>query len=138
MPSSKTPRVARTELYDAFLTFWLASSQSGVPIAWDNVDYKTDGTEFIRVQAQHIAGEIAALGNEKYRRELLMTINVWTPEGAGQRRSDEVGEAALEFFETFSIGGWMIRDPGFNEVGVFSGYYQSSAVATLLYDSLRT
>lgn len=102
------------------------------------MDYPTDGTEFIAVQFQHISGTIAALGDECYRREAIMTINIWTPEGAGQRRSDQVAEAALEFLETFALGGWFIRDPGMNEIGVFSGYYQSSAVATLLYDTLRT
>lgn len=138
MPSSKTPREARTEIYADFLAHWLASSASAVPIAWDNVDFKQSGVEYIRVQLQHVSGTIAALGNEKYRREMLMTINIWTPEGGGQKRSDELGEVVLAFIETFSLTVFRVRDPGFNEIGVFDGFYQSSVVATIEYDALRT
>lgn len=138
MPSSKTPQQAREQLYQSFLTYWLASSASEVTLAWDNVDFKTLGTEFVHVSSAHIGGTIGALGNEKYRRIVILTINIWTPEGAGQKRSDELGEAVLAWIETFDLAGWRIRDPGFNEVGVFSGYYQSNVITTLEYDALRT
>ena len=138
MPSSKTPRTARQDLYQSFLTYWLASSFSEVSLAWDNVDFKTLGSEFVHVSSAHRSGTIAALGNEKYRRVVIMTINIYTPEGAGQKRSDELGEAVLGWVETFNLAGWRIRDPGYTEVGVFSGYYQSNVIATLEYDALRT
>lgn len=138
MPSSKTPRAARTEIFTDFQTFWLASSQSAVPLVWDNVDFKTAGTEFVLVQLQHTIGTIAALGNEKYRREMLATWNIWTVEGKGKRRSDEIGEAVLDYIETFALTVFRVRDPGFNEIGVVDGYYQSSVIATIEYDALRT
>lgn len=138
MATSKTPRQARTELYDSFLTYWLASAESEVSLVWDNIDFKTQGTEFVHVSSAHVSGTIGALGNEKYRRTVILTVNIWTPEGAGQKRSDELGEAVLAWIETFNIAGWRLRDPGFNEIGVFGGYYQSSVIATLEYDSLRT
>lgn len=138
MPSTKTPRQARTEIYADFLAHWLASAQSAVRLAWDNVDFKTAGTEWVLVQLQHTSGTIAALGNEKYRRTILLTFNIWTPEGGGQKRSDEIGEAVLDYIETFALDGFRVRDPGFNEIGVFDGYYQSSVLATIEYDALRT
>lgn len=144
MPSSKTPRAARTELYADFWTFWQASAaaldEDGnvVRVMWDNIDAKTDGSEFVFLQFQHIGGTIAALGNEKYRRDGIFVANIWTPEGKGQKRSDELAEAVLEYVETFNLAGWLIRDPGFIDVGVFDGYYQSNVSATLEYDALRT
>jgi len=109
-----------------------------VPLLWDNIDAKLDGTEFVRVQSAHASGTIAALGNEKYRRTLILTLNIWTPEGGGQQRSDEVSEVVLDFLETFSLASWTIEDPGLIDAGVFDGYYQASALATLKYDTLRT
>lgn len=138
MASTKTPRAARVELYTAFKAHWDGGAESAVRIMWDNIDAKTDGNEFIFVQFQHIGGTIAALGNEKYRREGIFVVNIWTPEGGGQERSDALGEAVLEYVENFSLAGWRIRDPGFNDLGVFDGYYQSNVSATLEYDALRT
>ena len=138
MPSSKTPREARTEIFADFRAYWLASSESAVPLAWDNVDFKTAGTEFVLVQFQHATGTIAALGNEKYRREGLLTFNIWTVEGKGKKRSDEIAEAVLAYVETFALSVFRVREPGFNEIGVVDGYYQSSVIATIEYDSLRT
>lgn len=138
MPSSKTPREARTEIFTDFQTFWLAGAESAVPLAWDNVDFKTAGTEFILVQLQHTTGTIAALGNEKYRREMLLTFNIWTVEGKGKKRSDDIGEAVLAYIETFALSVFRVRDPGFNEIGVVDGYYQSSVIAFIEYDALRT
>lgn len=144
MASSKTPRAARVELYTDFKAHWdaspLALNDDGdiVRVMWDNIDAKTDGDEFIFVQFQHIGGTIAALGNEKYRRDGIFVVNIWTPEGKGQERSDALAEAVLDYLEKFSLGGWRIRDPGFNDLGVFDGYYQSNASATLEYDALRT
>ncbi len=138
MPSSKTPREARAEIFADFQTFWLASGEAGVTLAWDNVDFRTAGTEFVMVQLQHTTGTIAALGNEKYRREMLLTFNIWTVEGKGKRRSDEIGEAVLAYIETFALSVFRIRDPGFNEIGVVDGYYQSSVIAIIEYDALRT
>ena len=138
MPSSITPRGARTSIYASFKTYWDASAESAVRLVWDNIDFKTAGTEFVHISSAHVSGTIAALGNEKYRRTLILTINIWTAEGSGQQRSDEIGENVLAWIETFAVAGFRLRDPGFNEVGVFSGYYQSNVIATLEYDSLRT
>lgn len=138
MPSSKTPREARADIFSNFQTYWLASGESAVPLAWDNVDFKTAGTEFVLVQLQHTTGTIAALGNEKYRREMLLTFNIWTVEGKGKRRSDEIAEAVLGYIETFALSVFRVREPGFNEIGVVDGYYQSSVIAIIEYDALRT
>ncbi len=138
MPSSRTPRQARTSIYLAFKTYWDAASESGVKIAWDAVDFKTTGVEYLLVQLRHAAGTIAALGNEKYRRIAVLTININTPEGSGQKRSDEIGEAVLGFLETMDIAGIRVRDPGLVEAGITRGFYQSSGIATIEYDALRT
>lgn len=138
MPSSKTPREARAEIFADFQTHWLASTESAVPLAWDNVDFKTAGTEYVLVQFQHTTGTIAALGNEKYRREALLTFNIYSVEGSGKRRSDEIGEAVLAYIETFALTVFRVREPGFNEIGVVDGYYQSSVIAIIEYDALRT
>jgi len=138
MATSRTPREARELIYQSFLTYWLSTSQSEVSLVWDNIDFKTQGTEFVHVSSAHVSGTIGALGNELYRRTMILTINIWTPEGAGQRRSDELAEVVLAWVETLDIPGFRPRDPGFNEIGVFSGYYQSSVIVTLEYDALRT
>jgi len=138
MATSRTPREAREAIYQSFFTYWSGTPQSEVSLVWDNIDFKMQGTEFIHVSSAHVSGTIGALGNEKYRRTMILTINIWTPEGSGQKRSDELAEVILAWVETFNVAGFRIRDPGFNEIGVFSGYYQSSVIATLEYDALRT
>ena len=140
MPSSKTKRQARTELYAAFKTHYDASGLSPLlPIAWNNVPFKQTGVEYIRVTFAHASGTIAALGNEKYRRIGILTINVWTPEGDdGDERNDEIAEVVMDFLETFDLAGWRIRDPGPVDTGVADAYNQSAAIATLEYDTLRT
>lgn len=138
MASSQTPKQARDALYAAFNTYWLSTAYAAVTLAWDNIDSHQDGAEYVRVQAQHVAGTIAALGNELYRREILLVLNIFTPEGQGQQRSDELAEAVLAFVETLNVSNFRVRDPGFNEVGVFDGYYQSSVLANIEYDALRT
>jgi hypothetical protein len=138
MASSQTPKAARDLLYAAFKTYWDGTAYAAVKIAWDNIDSHQDGSEYLRIQGQHIAGTIASLGNEHYRRQMLFIVNIFTPEGQGQQRSDELGEAVLAFIETLDLGNFRVRDPGFNEVGVFDGYYQSSVSADLEYDALRT
>lgn len=141
MPSTRTPREFRTAVQASFKAHWDAytfSNGNRPPVVWDNKGFQRQGGEYVHVSISHSTGTIAALGNEKYRRLGNIVINFFVPEGEGQARQDELAEALLAWFETFSVAGVRLRDPSYNEAGSFGGYWQSSIQAGFEYDAVRT
>lgn len=138
MATTKTPRQARLNILQSFKDYWDASPYASVPVVYDNVNYKTDGSEYVGVGVAHNGGTIASLGNEQYRRTGVLVVNMNVPEGNGQARIDALAEAVLEWIETFNVAGIRLRDPGYNEIGSFGGYWQANVSAGFEYDAIRT
>lgn len=139
MTTSKTPGQARTQIKTSFNAAIAASSIAGIGIAWGNKFYARDGKEYLRFSAQHLPGQLAALGNQFYRRPLLVSVDIFVPEGEGEARTDTIMEVVLGWVETLNLAGFRVRDPvGPNDVGVFDGFNQSNVSAQMEYDSLRT
>jgi len=133
-----TPREFRVAVLQDFKTYWDASGPTpAVQVAYDNIDIKPDGAEWIQFTVGHGSGTIAALGQKFFRRTGLIVANIYVREGQGQQRIDEIAEALLAWIERFEVGGGRVRDPGYIELGSVGGWWQANVSATFEYDALR-
>lgn len=142
MSSSKTPRMARVAVQQSFKTYVATTTVlKTLPIAWRNKDViPTNGAPYMRFTFQHTAGNLAALGQQLFRRSVLITVQLFMAEGQGEEAMDTAGEELLEWFEKFNVAGFNMRDPSpsLNEIGNFGGYYQANVSLGADYDAFRT
>lgn len=140
MASSKTPREARVAVQASFLAHWQASAHASIPIAWRNKDRPSNGSSFVAFTFQHTLGDLAALGQELFRRSVLITVQLYmATEGEGEAASDAALETVLAWAESFNVSGFRLREgPSPNELGNFGGYYQAVVTLGVEYDALRS
>lgn len=135
---------ARDEILAFFRTAWTANGESSsVPVLWDDVKGEIPAnTAWARVTVQHASGEQATLsdhvGNRKFRREGLVTIQVFTQFGQGLRKADVLGKIAADAFEGKATQNQIwFRDVTVNEIGQSGDWFQTNVLVSFIYDEIK-
>jgi len=137
---------ARDEMFAVFRTAWLGDPASAsVPVMWPDVAAQKPPTSgaWARVTVQHNTGRQATLSNgvgqRRFRRTGVVTVQVFAPTGDGQEFSDQLATIAKNAFEgvTTSPGRVMFRDVRLREVGQDGNFYQVNVLADFEYDEVR-
>ena len=140
MPSSKTVAQAREQVHAAVVAHLNAAGEDPDLVGWDNLPVDVEGREFlIRFTMLHVSGTLAALGQTCYRRRVNLVFGIWTREGTGRARSDELVEVAISFFETLALEGFsLVIGPQVVDVTVAQGFLQVQVNAQFDYETART
>lgn len=102
----------------------------------------SDRDPWARVLVQHNIGFEASLrGAEqtrKYRREGLITVQLFTPAGDSLSSADTLGKLILDAFEGKKTpGGAWFRNARYNEVGPDGDFYQCNVLVDFEYDEIK-
>lgn len=117
-----------------FTAFWTFTT-----VASENIPFATieqAGAEYVRFSLRWLDGNFAAVGRAQIRREVLGTIQVFTPQGVGTIRQDELVENALDFWERVLLG-VRVRNPRATDIGEDGKWFQTNVAADLQYDQFR-
>lgn len=141
---SLTIEQARDAILSRFKTVWDADAESaGLPIVWS--DAKGDPPEtghWARVTVRHVTAGQATLsgetGNRRFRREGIVTAQVFTQFGTGAAKSDRLAKVVMGAFEGYAApGGVWFRNVRLVEVGQSGNFYQVNVLADFEYDEVR-
>ena len=96
---------ARDEILTLFRTAWLANSDSSsVPIFYaDAAQAPPDGdSPYVVIRVQHESGRPSSLsgglGAQKFSRQGTIRVAIYTPQGDGLTRNDELTQVAMDAF----------------------------------------
>lgn len=125
----------RTTIQSAFNTAWAAET----PIAWDNVRFNSDTTEFVRLSIQFDNGEQASLGgitNRLFRLDGFVFLQIFTQLNENPQRNDELAQKAYDHFVT-PVSGIRYYNPKLKYVGPDGNYFQQNIVVEFQVDQQK-
>lgn len=125
----------RTTIQSAFDTLWASET----PIAWDNVRFDSDTTEFVRLSIQWNDGEQASLGgigNRLFRQDGFVFLQVFTELNENPQRNDELLQKAFDHFVT-PLAGIRYYNPKPKHVGPSGNYYQQNIIVQFQVDQQK-
>lgn len=137
---SATLEQARDEINAQINTAWMASVTSqGYPIAFDDVEEPPITQEaWCRVNVAHNGGGNANIGNKRFYRLGIVTVQIFAPLNDGLKKNDQlvkIVQDALEGQATAS-GVWF-RSVRSREVGPDGNWHQTNVVAEFEYDEVK-
>jgi hypothetical protein len=108
-------------------------------LLYENIDGDRPAvpTLFGRLTIQFANGTRADLAGVRFRREGLMTIQVFVPQGSGTQLADQIAEALVEALEGVgpaTLENVWLRDIGMREVGPDGTYHQVNVEAEFTFD----
>lgn len=134
----------RQELSDFARTIWAAalaatSLPSDSPLTYDNLNFDPpdDGSVWARLTIQNLNGDRAALGKGMtlFRREGLVTIQIFVPIGSSTFVADQLSDSIAEAFEdAAAVGNIWFRNTTMREVGPDGTFHQVNIVTQYVYD----
>ena len=139
-----TVQEARDEILAHFTTAWNAGAGATIPLIYSDreADLPADGS-FARVTLQHSNFNHATLGGrlsggQRFRRNGIVTVQVFTPSDDGLGLSDTLGDLALSIFEGQATGSDRVefRNTSLNEIGHDGAWHQTNVLADFNYDLL--
>lgn len=122
--SISTGRVA---MQSAFDTAWADQT----PIAWDNVKYKSESTNFVRFSVQYTDGSqesLGPVGGRLFRHFGMVFVQVFTKLNQNPATNDGLVQDVLDFFQT-PLAGVNFKKPSARSIGVEGNYYQQNVSA---------
>ena len=128
---------ARLAIRTLFATAWGNLTE----IAWPDVPFDIpDNQAWVRVDIKHNMGYQASMGSpgsNRFRREGIVTVQVFAPEGKGANDAADKADAVADIFIGTDDNGIHYYDTTINEVGNDeSGFYQINVVTKFRYDRL--
>jgi hypothetical protein len=129
------------DVLSGFITTTWNTATSSAPLLYDNQDgdRPEEPTLFGRLTIQHANGTRADLAGLRFRREGLMTVQVFVPQGSGTELADQTAEALVEALEGVgpaTLENVWLRDIGMREVGPDGTYHQVNVEAEFTFDRL--
>lgn len=126
---------AKTTIQSSFDTAWAGETD----IAWDNVEYKSENTEFVRMSIQFDIGEQASLGgitNRLFRYSGIVFLQIFTEPNENPQRNDELAQLALNFFVT-PLSGIKFFNPAVKYIGISKNYFQQNVTVEIQIDQQK-
>lgn len=117
----------------------MTALESSVQIVWDNgprlaalPDQQTG--EWVRYSWRPAQDLAAAIGGLLYRGVGVVDVQVFTPLGKGQGRSERIGRSIQALFRDQSIAGVFVRGVSFSNIGEVNGWHQSQVRISITAD----
>lgn len=146
-----TIEVARDEIAQLFLDAWNAATlSSGLRVLFDDrpenvpTAASTDGNPpaWARLTIRHTSGSQATLagadGRSRWRRNGVVTVQIFAPFGTGLSISDKLAMIALAAFEgQATASGVWFRNARLQEIGSDGPWFQVNVSAEFEYDEVR-
>lgn len=133
-----------SEAVDLILTEFRDNSPFAADkIAWPNVNYKPDNSDFCRITVQHFDGDqitLAGVGNRDFRYFGLITVQVFTETQSGVNSALEYAEQIKDIFEGKHIENIWLRKSRVNDIGIDSDnpqYYQVNVLVDFQYNVVK-
>ena len=139
------------EIYEATVSAFAADMATNFPnlvLTYDNINFdpenafatETRDDAFARFNMQHVVGDAgnAGIGNNYFRRNGIITVQVFTRANTGRVRSNAIVDGVLLFFEKTSVPGIWFRGQSPSEAGNDGSWYQVNVSSEFIYDTLRT
>lgn len=126
---------ARTTIQSSFDTAW----NSETPIVWDNVEYDSDNSEFVRCTVDYDDGWQASLGgitNRLFRNKGFVFIQIFTSQNQSASRNDALAQIAYDYFVT-PLSGIRFYNPKVKKVGQDGNYYQQNVIVEFEFDQQK-
>lgn len=115
-----------------------AAAMAPTPIAWDNVEFDTEGlAEWVRFSLQMNGGTNPELAGKMFRRSGILLVQLFVPATSGKRRARQLAETVLATFEGQTIGGVKFRNVGVIDVGVDQAWFNSNVNAEFEFEQFR-
>lgn len=136
-------KAAKDAILDHFTTEWNAQANPPELHYMDVEKEQPDGaTEWARVQIQHNTNPqvtLGGVGNRRFRAGGIVTVNIFTPFGDGNSRSDELAQVAIDAFQGRDTGLDAIefRNARSQEVGRDGPWFMVNVLAEFEYDRIR-
>lgn len=113
-------------------------------IIWTDTaaDIPKDGKDYVRATFRHAEGEQVALagdvGNRRFERRGLLTLQAFFVSGQGQLSTDEWGQVMLDSLEGKETPEGIIwRNVAFREFGTDGDWFRADVVAEFEYDQIK-
>lgn len=142
MSGSLTFAQARDEMIAQVNTPWKLANPT-LPLLFDDRkgDKPTRGA-WARVSIRHNRGEQETLagpiGNRMFFRDGLITVEVYTPQGDGLSKADELAKICADAFEGKSTpNGVWFRRVRIREIGPDQAWYQVNVIAEFTYSEVK-
>ena len=131
----------RQLLESRFNTRWATySTSSGVPIAWDNVEYApTAGTTFVRFSVYPGDAYQVSLGERPTHRVVgIIDIGIFVPQGQGTENARDLADIAAEIFRNWQDTATKIRcrSPYLTRIGEEEGWFQMIVTVPYIRDEI--
>lgn len=133
---------ARDSMLEQVTTAWAAT---GNPLVYDDLAGSVPKTAvpWARVTVSHNTGGQATLANHsgqaRWRREGVVTIQVFTPTGQGLTAADGLVQTVVNALEGVALdGGLWFRNVRVNEIGSDdSAWFQVNVIADFQYEEVK-
>lgn len=140
---SLTVAQARDEMLTLITAAWTANA-GGLPLFYDDRpgEPPTNGTGWARVNIQHNLGAQSTIsnpiGNNLFRRDGLLTVQIFAPIGKGLSQADALAKVALDAFEGKSTpNGVWFRKVRMREIGPDKSWFNVNVYAEFNYDEAK-
>lgn len=134
---------ARDELLEAITAAWTAGA-GGAPLFYDDRpgEAPADATTWARVHIQHNLGTQSTIGGpigtSLFRRDGLLTVQIFTPIGKGLSQADALAKVAIDAFEGKSTpNGVWFRKVRMREIGPDRSWFNVNVYAEFNYDEAK-
>ena len=137
------------EARDEILTYFTAAwAPTGVTLLYDDLPHDLpEDASWARITVQHntftqvtLGGKVAlGGGGSRFRRNGLVTVQIFTPSGDGLTTADPLVDLAVDAFEGEDTGSDRIefRNARANEVGNDGAWHQTNVTAEFEYDRVK-
>lgn len=136
---------ARDAIIGHFRTEWNAQSAPVPEVLYqdDKKDTPSGNDSWARVTVLHNVSGQVTMGppnNRRFRRQGLVTVQIFTPFGDGLTDSDIFAKVALDAFEGKETGGGdtvEFRNVRMEEIGQNGNWHQTNVIAEFEYDEVK-
>ena len=133
-----TANEARVDIYNRFNTLWA----NATPVTFDNEKFNPPANEapWARLSIRNISAAqetLGKVGNRKYERKGLISIQIFTKTNSGVSAADTFSEAAKNIFEGTSFNNVIANNAVIKEIGVSDGYYQHLVQIDFFYTETK-
>lgn len=127
---------AEAAIRDYFNTGW----NDLTPIAWPDLPFNQPSTIWVRFTMKNNIGEqvsIGDVGNNYHRRQGIVTIQIFQPQGQGTTDARTKADVAADIFIENALSGMIFKKVNARDIGADGqGWYQYNVTAEYQYDRL--
>lgn len=132
---------ARDEIFSVIKTAW---DTTGFLMAWPDKDFEkpTGRDPWARTTLRHTDGNQSTLANhnglQRFKRDGVLTIQIFTPIGEGLSRSYDLSKIISDALEgTTTTKGVWFRNVRLNEIGSDAPWFQVNVNSDFSYEELK-